>query len=50
MPQISRNIIGIKVNILPLNISFIIRNLGSEILRFREGLKLKELDLIVKLK
>jgi hypothetical protein len=36
---------GIKVNI-----SSATRNLGSEISRFREGLKLEGLDLIVKSK
>jgi hypothetical protein len=41
---------GIKVNISPLNISSVTRNLGSKILRFREGLKLEGLDLMVKSK
>jgi hypothetical protein len=41
---------GIEVNISSLNISSATRNLGSEILRFREGLKLEGLDLIVKSK
>jgi hypothetical protein len=50
MPQMPRGIIGIKVNISPLNISSVTRNLGSEILQFRKGLKLEELDLIVKLR
>jgi hypothetical protein len=38
---------GIKVNISPLNISSVTRNLGSEILRFREGLKLEGLDFLI---
>jgi hypothetical protein len=50
MPQMPRGIKGIEVNISPLNISSVIRNLGSEISRFREGLKLEGLDLIVKSK
>jgi hypothetical protein len=50
MPQMPRDIEGIKVNISPLNISSATRNLGSEISRFREGLKLEGLDLIVKSK
>jgi hypothetical protein len=50
MPQIPRGIKGIKVNISPLNISSVTRNLRSKILRFREGLKLKGLDLIIKSK
>jgi hypothetical protein len=50
IPQMPRGIKGIEVNILPLNISSVIRNLESEILRFRKGLKLEGLDLIVKLK
>ena len=41
---------GIKVNISSLNISSAMRNLGSEILRFRKDLKLEGLDLIVKSK
>jgi hypothetical protein len=50
MPQIPRGIEGVEVNISPLNISSATRNLGSEILRFREGLKLEGLDLIEKSK
>jgi hypothetical protein len=50
MPQMLRGIEGIEVNISPLNISSVTRNLGSEILRFREGLKLEGLDLMVKSK
>jgi hypothetical protein len=38
--QMPRDIQVIKVNILFLNILSVTRNLGSEILRFREGLKL----------
>jgi hypothetical protein len=41
---------GVEVNISSLNISSVTRNLGSEISRFREGLKLEGLDLIVKSK
>jgi hypothetical protein len=50
MSRCPDSIKGIKVNISPLKISFITRNLGSEILRFREGPKLEGLDLIVKSK
>jgi hypothetical protein len=41
---------GIEVNISSLNISSATRNLESEILRFREYLKLEGLDLMVKSK